>query len=1089
MEFAILGPIEVREDGRSLALGGPKQRALLAILLLHENEVVSRDRLIEGLWGERPPPSVDQSLDSYISRLRRLLGSDRLLRQAPGYLLRVEFGELDLDRFEELVSRARSADQSDAEALFVEALALWRGPALGDLLYEPFARDQAGWFEERRLLAVEERLDAALATGQGPELLPELERLVREHPLRERLIGQRVLALYRAGRQADALAELQSARQRLAAELGLEPGPQLRELERQILQHDPALGAAPSSRPPPVGGRRRAGIAAAVGVLGIAAAAAGLLVSRGSRPDQPAVEHGTNRLVAVSGRGGRTIDLAGPPGALVVSAGSLWAADANGEAVYRVDPDSGGVIDRIPVGGEPGDLAAGGGAIWAASTLGGTISRIDPATDTVTQTIPLGEANAAAIAFGFGRLWVADTIDRALLEVDPATGSVERTFALDLRPTALAVGLGAIWVAGHDVGTVEAIDPTSGATLDTVRVGQGPSAIVAGDGAVWVANGLDGTVSRIDPRTGSVVATVAVGSGPSALAIADGSIWAANTYAGTVARIDPGQNRLASTIQVGGRPSSLAEEAGTMWAGAGAQGALHRGGTLTLLTINRFATIDPAFYDLALPTQFTGLAYDTLVTFERAAGPDGLRLVPDLALAVPTPTDGGTTYVFRLRPGVRYSDGRSLRARDFRRAFERLFRLGSPGSSHYAGVVGASACLHAPARCDLARGIVTDDRAATVVFHLTSPDSDFLFKLASFAFSAPIPPGVPNRIGSKAVPGTGPYRIVRVDEHEIRFVRNPFFREWSHAAQPAGNPDAIVWRFARSHEAVVQAIEQGRADWTFDLIPPTELHELRTRRPAQLHENPWFLVEFLQLNTRAAPFDDVRARRALNYAIDRARIARMYGGRAVATPTCQPLIPRLPGYRRYCPYTLHPSPRGSWTAPDMARARRLVTASGTRGTHIDVWAATDEFAMPSKLPTYIAGVLQSIGYPTRLHLIPISSLTRPLRKRIQLSVDGDWNPDYPSPSAYIPQFFACDGGNGYYCDPHIDREMADARALQLRDTERAARLWSRIDRELVDKAVWVPLVDLSGVDFVSRRLRNYQFHPVWGFIADQVWLR
>ena len=203
MEFGILGPIEVLVDGQRLALGGPKQRAVLAMLLLHANEVVARDRLVEAVWGERPPVGANRSLDSYISRLRTQLGAERVVRQAPGHLLRLEPAELDLDRFETLVQHASelsaSGDSRKAGSALRQALAIWRGPALADVQYEPVATGWVEELEERRLLAVEQRIDADLACGESASLVAELQQLVREHPLRERLIGQLMVALYRVG--------------------------------------------------------------------------------------------------------------------------------------------------------------------------------------------------------------------------------------------------------------------------------------------------------------------------------------------------------------------------------------------------------------------------------------------------------------------------------------------------------------------------------------------------------------------------------------------------------------------------------------------------------------------------------------------------------------------------------------------------------------------------------------------------------------------------------------------------------------------------------------------------------------------------
>src|SRR3954449_9783826 len=201
--FGVLGPLVVRRGDDDEPLRGPKQRSLLAMLLLQANEVVGRDRLIDGLWGERAPPTAGHTLDSYVSRLRKAVGEDRLRRRAPGYVLRVEPGELDLDRFEQALQRGREAlargEPAEAAQTLQDGLALWRGPSLADLQYEAFAREAIERLEERRIQALEQRLEAELALGHSAELVPELEALVREHPFRERLLGHLMLALYRAG--------------------------------------------------------------------------------------------------------------------------------------------------------------------------------------------------------------------------------------------------------------------------------------------------------------------------------------------------------------------------------------------------------------------------------------------------------------------------------------------------------------------------------------------------------------------------------------------------------------------------------------------------------------------------------------------------------------------------------------------------------------------------------------------------------------------------------------------------------------------------------------------------------------------------
>ena len=256
MEFRLLGPLEVSERGRLVALGGLKQRSLLAVLLLHANELVSTDRLHAELWGDAAPVTAAKSIQVYVSRLRKELGADRLTTRAPGYVLHVDPSELDLARFERLREEARRAEPTAAARKLREALALWRGGALADLAYEPFAQIEIARLEELRLVALEQRIDADLATGRHAELIGDLEALIAEHPVRERLRGQLMLALYRSARQAEALHAYQVARRELSDELGLEPSGELKRLEQAILQQDPAL--EPSARALPAQQARRA---------------------------------------------------------------------------------------------------------------------------------------------------------------------------------------------------------------------------------------------------------------------------------------------------------------------------------------------------------------------------------------------------------------------------------------------------------------------------------------------------------------------------------------------------------------------------------------------------------------------------------------------------------------------------------------------------------------------------------------------------------------------------------------------------------------------------------------------------------------
>ena len=247
-DFRILGPLEVSDETGPVLLGGLKQRALLAMLLLEPGRIVSVDRLIDALWGEQPPRTANTSLQNFISQLRKTLGADVLETKPPGYRLRIRPGELDLDRFRVMVESAHGADpQARAEKLR-HALALWRGPALADLEYEAFAEPHVAYLEELRLATLEERIEADLALGANAELAGELEGLVEEYPMRERLRGQYMLALYRAGRQAEALEAYAEGRRILVDQLGIEPSRDLQQLHGAILRQESGLeppGAAP----------------------------------------------------------------------------------------------------------------------------------------------------------------------------------------------------------------------------------------------------------------------------------------------------------------------------------------------------------------------------------------------------------------------------------------------------------------------------------------------------------------------------------------------------------------------------------------------------------------------------------------------------------------------------------------------------------------------------------------------------------------------------------------------------------------------------------------------------------------------------
>jgi DNA-binding SARP family transcriptional activator len=313
----VLGPLEAWEGERRVALGGRRSRMLVAVLVLRPNESVRRDALIEAIWGEASPGSASHALDNLVSRVRGELGADVLQSRPGGYALVVDPQCVDAFRFEALVARGRAAlasgEQERAAALLHEALELWRGEPLADLVDEPGVADEIRRLRAARAVAVEDRVDADLALGRHRQLVPELGRLVADEPLRERRRAQLMLALYRSGQQADALRVYRETQAYLASELGLEPGRELRALELAVMHHDPAL-APPVVAPPPVAGRRgparRRGpprprlIGALAGMLGAAAAAGVIALIAAGGPSEPAALTLPGGGVVVVGKGG-----------------------------------------------------------------------------------------------------------------------------------------------------------------------------------------------------------------------------------------------------------------------------------------------------------------------------------------------------------------------------------------------------------------------------------------------------------------------------------------------------------------------------------------------------------------------------------------------------------------------------------------------------------------------------------------------------------------------------------------------------------------------------------------------------------------
>jgi DNA-binding SARP family transcriptional activator len=556
---------------------------------MHANEVVPTDRLIDELWGDSPPESAANMLQGYISHLRKALEPGRgrgehelLVSRPPGYVLQIRKDQLDAERFERLILEGRQSladgDAAAAEERFRAALALWRGPALADLAYEPFARADVDRLEELRLTALEDRIDADLRLGRHDFLVGELRELVDRHPLRERLRAQLMAALYRGGRQADALEVYRNGRRELLDELGIEPGPALRNLEQSILRQDPALGE-PAPPPVPIITRIRRRGSLLVGAALLAGAAVAALLTFG-RP------------------------------------GSATSVVVTPHSVAVIDPSKNALVDDVPVGGYPGPLAADDEFVYVCNIGDATMSRISPETRKVYDTGSLSRAiDLVAVK---KHLWAADGGVAGHTPAPPGTimdldlvSARTRTIRLgpsvegdEEQTTIAADARGAeIWAGNQDSQTLTQIVPPTMATIHGIA--PGGLAVVGSAGAgdtVWASDPSRNVVVRIDATSGRIARRIAIPGEPSRL-VADGrAVWvitrenngpgewrATRGTTPAVWRIDPRTNEPVERIPLPLTPLRIALGAGSVWVTA--QRVLSRSGSSVDATVFR---IDPA---------------------------------------------------------------------------------------------------------------------------------------------------------------------------------------------------------------------------------------------------------------------------------------------------------------------------------------------------------------------------------------------------------------------------------------------------------------------------------------------------------------
>ena len=524
----------------------------------------------------------------------------------------------------------------------------------------------------------------------------------------------------------------------------------------------------------------------------------------------------------------------------------------------------------------------------------------------------------------------------------------------------------------------------------------------------------------------------------------------------------------------------------------------HKGGTLHLTAKSAGGTLDPMINYTLQYWQLYQATYDGLLTFKKANGQASFTVVPDLAEAQPKVTDGGKTYTFTLRKGIKFSNGQPVTTDDVVASFERIFKVSSPtAGTFYNGIVGGAACLKKPATCDLSQGVIGDAKAGTVTIHLTDADPEFPFKLA-VPHASILPKSAPSKdAGTTPLPGTGAYKFASYDPNrQLTMVRNPYFKEWSRDAQPQGYPDVIIETLGLTVESEVTAVENGQADWVFDPPPADRLNEIGTKYAQQAHVNTLTAFWYLAMNTNLAPFDNVKVRQAVNWAVDRNAVVRLYGGPNLAAPVCTVLPPGFPGHVDFCDYTKGGG--STWKAPDLAKAKQLVQESGTAGTKVGVVVQDDE--VNKSIGEYVQSVLNSIGFKASLK--PISAniqftYIQNTKNKVQISLSS-WYQDYPAASDFLNVLLSCasfhPGSDSSinisgFCDKKVDAQMQEALKAERSSMDQANTLWGKVDQSVMAQAPMAPLITPKLIDFTSKRVGNYQFSKQFYMLVDQLWVK
>jgi peptide/nickel transport system substrate-binding protein len=512
--------------------------------------------------------------------------------------------------------------------------------------------------------------------------------------------------------------------------------------------------------------------------------------------------------------------------------------------------------------------------------------------------------------------------------------------------------------------------------------------------------------------------------------------------------------------------------------GSSNSGSSEGGGTLTGTYASFPEYLDPALnFTLEGATALQNV-YIPLLTYAHADGAAGTKLIPGLAKDLPKIDQGGRRYTLVLRPGLRYSDGSPVKASDFRFAIERLFRVNSGGSTFYTGIVGAE--KFAKMKQGGIPGIVTDDASGKIVIHLVEPSGTFSY-LLGLAFSAPLPADTPNEDQTpNPPPATGPYLISDVKPgRSWEYERNPFWEKANSEAMPdlpSGHVDAIRFKVQTNTSAQVDEVEQGKVDWMKNPPPADRYAQVKERyEGSQFRENPTISVYYFWLNTQQPPFDDVRVRQAVNYAVDPEALQRIYAG--TLEPTQQVLPPEMPGYSKFELYPHNPR-----------KAKELVVKADPSDRQITVW--TIGLPPADEAGAYFQQVLEKLGFEVKLKVIDAATYFTLISNTHSPDLDAGWSNwllDYPHPNDYFQPQLSGESihpvGNtnwAMFDNPSINRKIKELGAQQLGPKQE--REYAALDREVMRQAPWAPFGTLTLGTFVSDQidLDKVIVSPIYG---------